>query len=441
MAMLLIVAPAAFVKPLQRLQKHKSRTGMPATIETLENIYAVGYPGDEAEQVKRFIADQYRDALCRYVMLVGDADVFPVRFTKTDREDTAAWNTAFFPTDLYYAALHQASGAFDTWDANGNGYYGELCGETGTGPINVDGVSLLPELAVGRVPASTLADVRRYVDKVIGYETNAGHASWPWSALLVATHDWNSTGWASGIQLRAAEGCLALFSTTLVITRGLSLGDRLAADAVTAAFNRGVGIVGYVGHGRNDSLALPTSGWGVADLADLTNTSTWPVVLASACDTAGFATLPPYAAYLDVNGVAHPGTTDKEIFTAPPPSPACVQNWVDPDTDLATHITVRTSAGAVAYYGGVTGMQYAEPVEMLLDGLSRCTTLGDAWREMVKQYYLQPGLRTSLSAPDWSAVARFHQPWKYLVFGDPSLRLRGVGTQDQALAVLTAAAT
>ncbi len=437
--MLLILAPAAFVAPLKKLRKHKKSTGIPTTIETLENVYALGYAGDEAEQVKRRIAHHYENGLCRYVMLVGDADVFPVRYTKTDRKDEAAFDTAFYPTDLYYAALHRPNGGFDTWDNNGNGYFGELCGETGTGTINVDGVSLHPKVAVGRVPASTQADVRRFVDKCIAYETNAAHEAWPRSALLVATHNWRDTGWASQSQLSSAEGPLRLFSSTLVLTRGRSRDDRLAADAVTDAFNQGVGIVAYAGHGGTDSVAIPTGSWGVSDLPSLTNNTRWPVMLAGACDTARFSTLPPYTAYIDVNGAAHAGSAHKEVFTGPPPQPACVQNWVDPDQDLATNITVRTKNGAVAYFGGVTGMQNIDPVALLLQGLARRTVLGDAWREMIEEYYLLPGIRTTLSSPDWGAVAQFHQPWKYMLFGDPSLRLRGVGTPDQALAVITAA--
>jgi hypothetical protein len=437
--MLLILVPADLAAPLEKLRKHKVRTGVPTRIVTLEKVYKTGYAGDEAEQVKRCVADHYQSERCRYVLLVGDADVFPVRYTTYDREDAAAWNTAFFPTDLYYACLYRPNGDFDTWDGNDNGHYGELHGETRTGAINVDDVSLLPQVAVGRVPASTRADVDTFVGKSIAYETNAAHARWPWVTLLVATHDWGPVGWASGVQMRAAEGPMSLHSSTVLITRGRSQGDFIASDAVTAAFNRGVGIVGYVGHGRNDDLAIPSGEWGVDDIPDLTNTTAWPVMLAAACNTAGFATLPPYAEYVDVNGVAHPGSTNHEIFASVPPPPSCLQTWVDPDDDLATNITVRTVNGAVAYFGGVTGMQNSEPVELLMAGLARATTLGDAWREMIKSYYLLPDVPRTLATPSWTGLARFHQPWKYMLFGDPSLRIHGVGTPGQARAVLTVA--
>ena len=437
--MLLVITPASFAQPLRRFRRHKIDTGLPTEIVTLESIFGSGYAGDEAEQVKRFIADRYRTDLCRHVMLVGDADAFPVRYTKTDRKSEPARDTAFYPSDLYYAGLHRSQGGFDTWDNTGNGYFGELHGETHSGPINIDGVSLVPEVAVGRVPASTVADVRRFVAKCIKYEKNAAHSSWPWNALMVATHDWNGVDWASKTQFAAAEGPLFLYSSTLVVTRGRSRGDAFAEDAVTAAFNRELGLVCYVGHGHATGLAIPTGWWDVHDIAALKNTSSWPIMVAAACDTAGFATLPPYASYIDINGVQHQGTQNGEVFSGPPPQPACIQNWIDPDHDLATHVTVGTPRGAVAYFGGVTGMQYAEPVSLLLEWIAKSSTLGDAWREMIKAYYQLPSIPTNTTQPDWTAVARFHQPWKYMLFGDPSLRIRGVGTHDQASAVFAAA--
>jgi hypothetical protein len=283
--MLLVIAPARFVQPLRRLRRHKTQTGVPTEIATLENIFGSGYAGDEAEQVKRFIADRYEADLCRYVLLVGDADAFPVRYTKTDRKEELAFNTAFYPSDLYFAALHRANGGFDDWDSTGNGYFGELHGSTHSGPINIDAVSLVPEVAVGRVPASTVADVRRFVTKCIKYEKGAAHSSWPWNTLLVATHNWNSVNWASKIQFAAAEGPLSLYSTTLVVTRGHSRGDGFAEDAITAAFNRGLGVICYVGHGHATGLAIPTGWWDVHDIAALKNTTSWPVMIAAACDT------------------------------------------------------------------------------------------------------------------------------------------------------------
>ena len=422
--MLLIISPADFVPTLQPLKAHKVSTGMPTEIVTLEDIYASKWQGDQAEKVKRCIAEHHALSQCRFVLLVGDSDRCPVRFTKTDRATAEAFNTAFYPTDLYYACLFRPDGSFDTWDLNGNGYFGELCGETGTGPINVDNVRLVPSVAVGRVPASTTDEVARYVEKCITYETSAFQQSWPWHALLVSTHDWQKD--ASAIHEKLAETCLGLYSTTITTTRGRGHGaDNIASTAITTAINNGVGIVGYMGHGRTDALGIPTGYWGTWDVVNLTNKTAFPIMMADACNTAEFATLPPYEAYVDIKGVTHNGTTHGEHFSTYPPQPAPLQAGHDPDADVATRVTVGTSAGCVAYFGGNTGMQQHEPVTFLIEALATAATLGEAWRRMIVRYYATFSADAVLTQPNWGAVAQVHQPWKYMLFGDPSLRIRG----------------
>jgi len=356
------------------------------------------------------------------VLLVGDGDRFPVRYTKTDRKDANAFDTAFYPMDLYYAALYKQDGSFDDWDNNNNGYYGELHGETHTGSINIDLVNLVPIVAVGRVPASTLEEVNRYVQKVIRYE-NSEDRSWAANALLAATHDWQFD--ACHVMERIARNVLKRFQVTLLFSAGSPCdgAGNLTPGAITSALNRGVGLFGYIGHGDVGSLATGNGYWDAPEVAQLTNSKELAVMLVAACSTAMFATLPPYSAYTDINGNNHVGTVGGEVFNARPPQPACLQRWSDPDNDLATLLTVRTDAGAVAYLGGVTGIQMYEPVEYLLQGLVSHPTLGEAWQWMVAHFYNVQGVPGTLSQPDWFAVARMHHPWKYMLFGDPSLKV------------------
>jgi hypothetical protein len=423
--MLLIITPSKFLSAIGPLKTHKEQTGILTDIITLEDVYK-NYPkGDQAEKVKRCIADGYQRQGHRFVMLVGDSDVFPVRFTKTDRGDQNAANTAFYPTDLYYAALYKKDGSFDDWDSNRNGYYGELNGETHTGPINIDQVNLTPTVAVGRVPASTLDEANRYVQKVIRFEQQAYGAAWAKKALLMATNNWIAD--ACRVQERIAQNYLKGYQSTFLFSTGspCSGAGGLIPSAVTDGLNRGVGLVGYIGHGAPDSLQIPAGFWGIGNIPQLTNVNRTPIMVASACSTGEFATLPPYSSYVDINNMSHKGSNNGERFTSPPPQPACLQTLNDPDNDLATNLTVRTDAGVVAYLGGVTGMQMCEPLEYFFQGLPSCATVGEAWQWMVKHYYEVQGLPGSLSSPDWVAVARVHQPWKFMLFGDPSLRIGG----------------
>jgi hypothetical protein len=424
--MLLIITPTKFLSAVYPLQKHKEQTGILTKIVTLEYVNTNYTQKDPAERVKRCIADLYQKEGHRFVLLVGDSDIFPVRYTKTDRANPDACNTAFYPTDLYYAALYKQDGSFDDWDANHNGYYGELNGETHTGPINVDEVSLEPVVAVGRVPASTPAEVKCYVDKVISYEQNSNHADWARNALLMATDD--PFPEACQVMERVAHDDLPGYSCTILSSTGspCTSAGSLTPEAITQNINSGIGLVGFIGHGSWDSLDL-TRGvfWGIRDIPQLTNTTMLPIMFASACNTAAFSIIPPYDGYTDVNGINHNGTNNREKFPSTPPQPSCTQPLLDPDDDLATNLTVRTNAGVVAYLGGVTGMQYYEPLEYFFHAVPTRNTVGEAWQYMVKHYYEVFGMPGSLSRPDWEAVARVHQPWKITLCGDPSIRIGG----------------
>ena len=424
--MLLIITPSKFLSSIELLKTHKEQTGILTTIVTLEDVYRDCNKGDEAEKVKRCIADLHRKQGHKYVLLVGDSDTFPVRYTKTDRRDQDAFNTAFYPTDLYYAALFKQDGSFDTWDANNNGYYGELNGETHSGLINVDQVSLIPTVAVGRIPASTIDEVNCYVQKVIHYEKQAFKSDWVKRALLMATDDWHKD--ACKTHEKIANDYLSEYSCKILSSKGstCSSADSLTSLAVTEGFNSGVGLVAYIGHGSPGNLAIPLDFWGTKDIPNLTNSDQLPVMVVSACNTAMFAPLPPYSPYIDINNVSHKGTTDSEHFNSFPPQPACLQPLKDPDHDLATRLTVRTNAGVIAYLGGITGIQYSWPLEYFLQNFPNCSTVGKAWQLMINQYYKNHSLPESLNAPHWPDVARFHQPWKNMLFGDPSLRISGV---------------
>ena len=433
---LLIIAPDIFFAALQPLKKHKEATGIWTHIVTLSSVYQDFAGNDEAERVKRCIEYYHRQQGIGHVLLVGDSDVFPVRYTKSDREYANAFNTSYDSTDLYYAALYKADGTFDDWDWNKNGLYGELHGQTHTGEINIDKVNLTPTVAVGRAIVTTLAGITRFVKRQIRYESKAYQASWIKKALLMAAHDWPGEN-ACEIIDRIKKNYLKGYSCTMLAStddKACSYAGTLTAAKVTETFNSGVGLVAYIGHGATNALQIPGGYWFKEEVFNLTNEDCLPIMAAAACGTAQFATLPPYLPYTDIHGVYHTGTDKGEIFTSMPPPPACIQSEYNPTFDLATYLTVSTDAGAIAYLGGNTGMQsYAGALlEYFFQGLPTCYTIGEAWQRMIRQYYENYGLPGSLAETNWFEVAKYHQPWKFMLFGDPSLR---IGGQIDALSV------
>jgi hypothetical protein len=423
---LAIITPAEFAVIMQTLADFKNQTGMPTRIITLEEIYTKCEGRDQAEKVKTCLAQLATVNGIHFAMLVGDMDKFPVRFTKADRDAPEAGYTAFFPTDLYYADLFKADGSFDNWDLNQNGYYGEICGEITTCPLNSDEVDLYPDIAVGRIPVSNLEELELYIKKDMNYETSAWNSDWAKKALLIGTTTWvpdtcrNLDGLAADLP--------AGFQTIKLYEDGSPCSGAAipSTQSIVNTLNGGAGFVSYLGHGDN-------TGWAgyltIKDVIGLGNSPTPSIIFSAACGTSEFGPRPPADPYLDVNGVLHTGNAAGEVFKDVPPPPANLQQ--DILDGFGEAITVQSAGGAVAYVGAITGAQpYALDLNNdFFEALSAGkTTVGDMWMYMVQRYYEHNTFPINVDPPDWIVLARFHQPWKFMLFGDPSLRVGGVLT-------------
>jgi hypothetical protein len=77
---LLIIAPDEFMAALLPLVAHKNSTGMPTLAVSIAELTS-RFPGvDDPEKIKRGIQYAHEHLSVQYVMLVGDAHWFPVRF-------------------------------------------------------------------------------------------------------------------------------------------------------------------------------------------------------------------------------------------------------------------------------------------------------------------------------------------------------------------------
>ena len=89
-------------------------------------------------------------------MLAGDAGALPIRkvFATVTVDAEGVHEETDVVTDLYFADLD------GDWDPDGDGVYGEAD----------DPTDLLPDIAVGRLPVETSAEVQAYADKLQAYE-------------------------------------------------------------------------------------------------------------------------------------------------------------------------------------------------------------------------------------------------------------------------------
>ncbi len=417
---LIIVAPEAFLPSLKPFVEFKKKS-RPVELLSLEKVLKEEKGVDDPEKVKRRLYQLWKDKKAAYALLVGDADVFPVRYMVLDRVTPAAFDYAFYPSDLYYADLADAEGKIETWNRANDGfhagYFGEVRGEKNKNdPINYDGIHYLPEIAVGRWPVSTVQEVERLVAKSIRYEGSLKGRAHTAAYLSVG-------GWVdSRKQLTRLSEMLSDWKP-----KQLYYGSKEPANAanVVQLMNQGTRLIFHSGHGE-------TTGWdqsfGIKQLGQVKNSDKLPIIFSAGCSTAYLATLPPYQGYVDVHGKEHIGTDAGEKFTAPPPPPAVYQKGKYNGTSLGEQLLRRSENGAIAYFGCNTGSQ---PCGLsLLEGFAqgigpgKAETLGDAWQAAIKYYWTKERLAELQPNNDWYPPSIFFQGMKFMLFGDPSLPLQ-----------------
>ena len=462
-ANLLILTPDEYLDEITPLRSFKEASGRPTILVTLSQIRS-GFPGvDDAEKVKRCIAHYEAGDGIRQVLLVGDIDRFPTRYmywrivlSPTDTQEN------YTATDLYYADLYAADGGFDDWDSDDNGLYAEVRFQP-EGNINEDAIHYAPDVAVGRLPASTADEVTRYVNKVIRYElaTNPNDTWFKKAALYTGSWFQDDLGGYPWANNWSDEVATSLTNEGITVTKRYwdvtnQLPPAGMPQAAISDFNAGFGFVNYIGHGSPEAwacLGLVHSNPGIPNdlLRGLSNTDMWPLVFAASCDTGMFARMVPYGAYIDVSSTEHRGTQSGEIIAQnPPPAPANIQEDNDDHgalwgsvlypfdmACLGEHFLFGYgnppgSGGAIAYLGERSGGQkYAPDLDKFFfasyDTGQR--VLGELWRSMVDRYYdyhdLSASSGWSYPTSEWIIGHKFTEPMKFILFGDPTLRVGG----------------
>lgn len=426
---LVIVAPERFQGALKDFVEHK-KSLRPTELVALETVLASSKGVDDPEKLKRWLFEEWKQRGLGYVLLVGDVSVLPVRYMVLDRVTPAAFDYAFYPSDLYYSDLAKPDGAFEDWNASKDdfhaGYFGEVRGEKNkTEPINFDAIDYRADIAVGRWPIETADEAALIAKKTIAFEKSVleGKSAHLKKAAFVAVGGWVDS---RGLMDNLAKSLEPNWTAT---KRYYSGGGRKSTtppthEATRGILNDGVSLVVHAGHGQSDAWEQCFS---VRDLEKLTNGAQLPVVISAGCSTAYFAPLPPYGAYVDVNGVEHKGSDNGEKFDAPPPPPSPIQKGAFNPTGLGELILKKNEHGAVAYIGCNTGSQ---PCGLTLVegfvtaiGKEKNIKLGDAWASAISHYYEKERLAELKPDDGWYPPSIFFQGMKFMLFGDPSLTL------------------
>jgi hypothetical protein len=266
-------------------------------LKTTEEIYDRYDARDQAEQIKYFIKDAHESFDVKYVLLIGNIDLIPMRISSISwfhfsTESPIVHNV---PSDHYYADLYDENNTFSDWDSNNDGIYSEViittieCEDNETFEYR-DHVDLYPDISIGRLPCSTKNEVTLVVNKIIGYETKSFGSEW-FNRIILMGGDTFPT--ISGIQ----EGEVVTQHISEVMNNfdpvflWTSL-DTFKPAKINKELSKGAGFVTYSGHGFEYGFATSppnetqTITYYFPYLIGVQNRDKLPVVFFDACLTA-----------------------------------------------------------------------------------------------------------------------------------------------------------
>ncbi|MCD6171149.1 MAG: hypothetical protein J7J36_01845 [Thermoplasmata archaeon] len=265
---LLIICPPSLYEESQRLADYKESHGIRTKVVTLEDIYATFKFKDKPEKIKYYIKDAIEQWGIKYVLLAGDAGLLPVRYVNTSIGDV--------PSDLYYADVFRGDGSFSSWDANGDGIYGE----------RNDAIDFLPDVYLGRLPASNENEMNLLVDKIINFELPKE------KALFIGTELFWDSDLREGEYLKEciSEELPGMDIEKLYETDEYRKDGNATNNEIADGINNGAMFVNFASHGSPQGMGWQSGSWDINDLNLLHNGYKLPVVFAMACSTNEFDT-------------------------------------------------------------------------------------------------------------------------------------------------------
>jgi hypothetical protein len=288
----LIVTTAALAEPLSKLAEYKTSIGIPTEINFIDYILPASSGRDDAEKLRNFLKTFYAQG-GKYLLLAGDETLLPVRYTYHLNTAVAPLLNEQIPSDLYFADLT------GTWDTDNDGVWGERL---------EDNADMNPELLVGRLPISTAAEAKAYVDNLILYETNPGHGDFSYltKAFFFSSDEMRDySGLGQHNMIAQAYPEFFMFDTISGVESS-SGGDPAPTNesglSVVGALDQGFGIVNIIAHGRMDGFAVRTAGYNTypksmlasaaagdhGDLSNLTPDGKLGFYYSLACDIGGY---------------------------------------------------------------------------------------------------------------------------------------------------------
>ncbi len=295
----IVVTTAHLADAVAPLVEFHRSAGLAVTVADIEDVYDEFYFGlPHPEALRKFLAHAYHQwapPRPRFVLLVGDASWdtkhFGVKNENYDDLHFRPGTTEFakipatpyrdfsrlnhrnlIPTGSYHGG--QGHSASDNW------------------LVSIDGDDSLPDMAVGRFPVVTPAEVAGIVRKTLAYAQSENAGPWRRRALWITNEEkWpqrQTDELAAGLAARGIDGKKIYPSPS-------EEHNKLHQAALRAAFDEGQLLVHFHGHGGRyiwrtgpPDLRKNHDLFTLTDLDKLRPTTKLPVVLSMSCYSAPF---------------------------------------------------------------------------------------------------------------------------------------------------------
>ena len=216
----LLIAPEAMLAAAEPLLARRASQGLAVKAASLEEIASsFGHGETSAEAIRAFIGFAYHSwkrPSPRYVLLLGGASYDPRNFTGRAR-----------PAPLPFLVTKTSF----LWTASDP----LLAAVNGDDPV--------PDVAIGRLPASTPAEAEALVEKLLDWEVSGQSLDGP--AVLVADNPDAGGAFEQDVD-DIARSFLASRPASILRLSELGADTR---PAILGAFDAGASLVSYVGHG------------------------------------------------------------------------------------------------------------------------------------------------------------------------------------------------
>ena len=277
----LALAPASLLpalEPLLAFHETRGLTTFAAPTEALYDLYGDGRMDPRA--LRAFVAHAYAawTPRPRYLLLAGDGTWDPLDHLGTG-------SPTLLPPYLVYA---------DPW-------MGEIPADNRY--VAVDGDDLLPDLAVGRLPVNSPAELTAVIDKLIAYSLEPVPGDWNTRHLFVAD-DADSAGDFPA----ESDQVAALVPITHTVTRLYCTDDPANPTAcanlpdvrngLLQGWNQGALVINWVGHSAFQQWEHGRL-FHTDDLPYLARTVRYPLVLSMSCFTGHFTHPDPNMTSMD----------------------------------------------------------------------------------------------------------------------------------------------